>query len=84
MLEEKFKTYFILSEKSIVSTNQIISFNIHSKNEEQLASFFPEKDKIKIILTSGASCPDAVVDAVIVKILELNGITPDFDNLILG
>lgn len=84
LLEEKFKTYFILSEKSIVSTNQIISYNIHSKNEEQLASFFPEKDKIKIILTSGASCPDAVVDAVIVKILELNGITPDFDNLILG
>jgi 4-hydroxy-3-methylbut-2-enyl diphosphate reductase len=84
LLEEKFKTYFILSEKSIVSTEQITSFNIHTKQEEKLNSFLPKSDKIKIILTSGASCPDAVVDAVIVKILELSGITPDFDNLILG
>ncbi len=83
LLEEKFKTYFILSEKSISDKNQITSFNIHSKQEEQLSAFLPEKEKIRIILTSGASCPDAVVDAVIVRILELNGISPDFDAITL-
>jgi 4-hydroxy-3-methylbut-2-enyl diphosphate reductase len=84
LLEEKFKTYFILSEKSITSKETITSFNIHTKNEEKLTSFIPTKDKVRIILTSGASCPDAVVDAVIVRILELMEITPDFENLILG
>ena len=74
---------FILSEKSISDKNQITSFNIHSKQEEQLSAFLPEKEKIRIILTSGASCPDAVVDAVIVRILELMEINPDFENLIL-
>jgi 4-hydroxy-3-methylbut-2-enyl diphosphate reductase len=83
LLEEKFKTFFILSEKSISAKNQITSFNIHSKQEEQLTAFLPEKEKIHIILTSGASCPDAVVDAVIVRILELNGISPDFDAITL-
>jgi len=83
LLEEKFKTYFILSEQSITSTDQITSFNIHTKTEEQLGSFLPVKDKTRIILTSGASCPDSVVDAVIVKLLQLKGITPDFDNLTL-
>ena len=83
LLEEKFKTFFILSEKSISAKNQITSFNIHSKQEEQLSAFLPEKEKIRIILTSGASCPDAVVDAVIVRILELNGISPDFDAITL-
>jgi hypothetical protein len=50
----------------------------------KIVSYFPQKEKTRIIITSGASCPDAVVDAVVVKLLELNGITPDFENLILG
>ena len=84
LLEEKFKTFFILSKKSIESTSQVKSFNIHSKQEEDHTSFLPEKEKIRIILTSGASCPDAVVDAVIVKVLSLYGINPDFEQLTLG
>ena len=84
LLEEKFSTYFILSEKSITAKNQITSFNIHSKKEELLATFLPEKETIRIILTSGASCPDAVVDAVIVKILDLFEIEADFETITLG
>jgi 4-hydroxy-3-methylbut-2-enyl diphosphate reductase len=83
LLEDKFTTYFILSEKSISNKNQITSFNIHTKQEEQLSSFLPEQDKIRIILTSGASCPDAVVDGVIVKILDLFGIEADFETITL-
>ena len=83
LLEDKFSTYFILSEKSISNKNQITSFNIHTKQEVQLSSFLPEQDKIRIILTSGASCPDAVVDAVIVKILDLFGIEADFETITL-
>jgi len=84
LLEEKFKTYFILSEKSIANKETITSFDIHNKKEELLNNFLQNKEKVRIILTSGASCPDSVVDAVIVRILELMEINPDFENLILG
>ena len=30
----------------------------------------PQKDKVKIILTSGASCPDAVIERVLRKLLS--------------
>ena len=33
-------------------------------------NFIPQKEKVKIILTSGASCPDAIVENVLKKILS--------------
>jgi 4-hydroxy-3-methylbut-2-enyl diphosphate reductase len=32
--------------------------------------FLPDKRPVKIILTSGASCPDTLVDRVLLKIAE--------------
>ena len=71
LLEEKFKTFFIRSNENILSNNEIKAFNIHTKEIEHLTTFLPEKENIRIILTSGASCPDAVVDGVIQKLLDL-------------
>jgi 4-hydroxy-3-methylbut-2-enyl diphosphate reductase len=71
LLEQKFKTFFIRSNESILSNNEINSFNIHSKEIEHHSTFLPEKENIRIILTSGASCPDAVVDGVIQKLIDL-------------
>jgi 4-hydroxy-3-methylbut-2-enyl diphosphate reductase len=70
LLEQKFKTFFIRSNESILSNNEINSFNIHSKEIEHHSTFLPEKENIRIILTSGASCPDAVVDGVIQKLID--------------
>jgi 4-hydroxy-3-methylbut-2-enyl diphosphate reductase len=71
LLEQKFKTYFIVSEENILSETEIESFNIHSKEIEHIVEFLPHKEKVKIIITSGASCPDAVVDRVIQKVNTL-------------
>lgn len=71
LLEEKFRTYFIRDKSEITDRNTIRSFNIHEKNIENHSSFLPNKENINIIITSGASCPDASVDAVIQHILEL-------------
>ncbi len=68
LCEEKLHTYFIHSEEDIISSKEIRHFNLHKKTEVTTLSFLPEKKPVKILLTSGASCPDALVENVINKI----------------
>jgi 4-hydroxy-3-methylbut-2-enyl diphosphate reductase len=70
LLASKFKTYFISSADKIHSRNSISHFDIHSGKEITSGEFLPETEGAKIILTSGASCPDAVVDSVLQKVLS--------------
>ncbi|MFT6981523.1 MAG: 4-hydroxy-3-methylbut-2-enyl diphosphate reductase [Crocinitomicaceae bacterium] len=72
LLEPNFKTFFIKTKDEIIDSDQIRSFNIHSKNIVEHSTFLPKKEKTRIIITSGASCPDAAVDAVIQRILDLS------------
>lgn len=71
LLERKFKTYFIKSAGEIVSKNEIHSFDIHAEKIVELTDFLPSNRPLSIILTSGASCPDSIVDGVIQRILAL-------------
>lgn len=64
---KKVKTFFINSAKNILANNSIIHFDIKSKKENLTHNFIPDK-KCKIILTSGASCPDIIIEEVILKI----------------
>ncbi|MBZ0183017.1 MAG: 4-hydroxy-3-methylbut-2-enyl diphosphate reductase [Melioribacteraceae bacterium] len=70
ILERKFDTFFISDEEKISGSNSISHFDIHDKKEKTTANFINEKEVVKIAVTSGASCPDAVVDKVINKILN--------------
>ncbi len=76
LLERKFPTYFIRSKDEILSENEINSFNIHSKKVEKQSGFLTSKhEPLTIIITSGASCPDSIVDGVIQRLLELSAAT---------
>ncbi len=68
LCEEKLPTYFIRSEDEIISAKEIRHFNLHKKTEVTTLSYLPEKTPVKILITSGASCPDALVEGVISKI----------------
>jgi 4-hydroxy-3-methylbut-2-enyl diphosphate reductase len=70
LCEQKLKTFFIKSEDEIESKSLINHFDYKNKNMLQTMNFIPEQEKVKIILTSGASCPDAVVENVLKKILS--------------
>ena len=75
LCEEKFPTYFIRSEEDIISSKEIQHYNLHKKQEVTTISFLPEKKPVKIVLTSGASCPDAVVEGVIKKLVSFYKVT---------
>jgi len=70
LLEQRFPTYFIANETEIISLKQIRSFNIHTKQIEIHDNFLPNQITT-VAITSGASCPDAVVDKVLQKLLYL-------------
>jgi 4-hydroxy-3-methylbut-2-enyl diphosphate reductase len=70
LCERKFPTYFINSESEIKSGSEIHHYDYHRKEKKITFGFVPEKNEVKIILTSGASCPDTLVDRVMLKILE--------------
>lgn len=70
LCEHKLPTYFISSDAEIVSKNRINHYHFLKQEHLVTNNYLPEKAPIDIILTSGASCPDSVVDAVLQKILS--------------
>lgn len=70
ILEKKFKTYFISGCDKIDGENSISHFDIHSKTEDRTNEFIPHKEQVKIAITSGASCPDSIVDNVMKTVLN--------------
>lgn len=68
LCEEKLPTYFISSENKILSKKEILHYNFHNKEEILTSNFLPSAEPVKILITSGASCPDALVENVIRKI----------------
>ncbi len=70
LCERAFKTYFINSDEEIKSMNEIHHFDYHKKEKRVTYGFIPEKEPLTIVLTSGASCPDTVVDSVMMKLVE--------------
>lgn len=81
LLEQKFPTYFIKGEGNIINSETISSFDIHKKEVFQSTQFLPQKEELTIAITSGASCPDSLVEQVILRILNLRGETVDTNHL---
>ena len=71
LCEEKLPTYFISGADKINADNKIFHFDLHTNNEKETIAFLPDKNPLKILISSGASCPDAVVEAVIEKIAAM-------------
>lgn len=70
LCEEKLPTYFINGPDKILTQRVIEHFNWRSKELLTTQDFLPEKEKVTIMITSGASCPDALVEQVMERLLE--------------
>jgi 4-hydroxy-3-methylbut-2-enyl diphosphate reductase len=69
LCEEKLPTYFICNSSEIMSKNEIQHYNFTTKELLKSKHYIPKNEVVDIILTSGASCPDTVVEDVLEKIL---------------
>lgn len=82
LCEEKLPTYFINNDEKIISKDSIRHFNFHTREEITTNHFLPQKTVTKILVTSGASCPDALVEAVIDKLSSFYVVTKTMDEML--
>jgi len=70
LCENRLPTFFVNGDEKILDRNQIVHYDIHEHREILSTDWLPDRDPVNILLTSGASCPDALVESVIHKIAE--------------
>jgi 4-hydroxy-3-methylbut-2-enyl diphosphate reductase len=68
LCEERMPTYFINDANAIISANEIRHFDLHSRSEKNTVDWLAATRPVDIVLTAGASCPDALLDEVIARI----------------
>jgi len=70
LCETKLPTYFIKNETEMLSETEIQHFNWREKKMIRTEDWLPQTDTPRIIITSGASCPDTVLERVMIKLLS--------------
>lgn len=68
LCEAAMPTYFIQDADEIESLALIRHFDFHTKRLLETRDWFPGRRPVDIVLTAGASCPDALLDQVVRKI----------------
>lgn len=70
LCEEHMPTYFIRGASEFDSPAEISHFDLHAHEITSTDNWFPVDDTpVDVVLTSGASCPDALLDEVVRKII---------------
>jgi 4-hydroxy-3-methylbut-2-enyl diphosphate reductase len=70
LCQEKLPTYFISDEEKIISGQDILHFDLKARSEIVSAGYFPAQRPVRVLITSGASCPDAMVESIIRKLVS--------------
>jgi 4-hydroxy-3-methylbut-2-enyl diphosphate reductase len=82
LCEEKLPVYFINSQENILSSKSIMHYDFHSHKEMVTHDYLPDKGPISILITSGASCPDALVEGIIKKLAGFYPASKSIDEMV--
>lgn len=82
LLETAMPTYFIQTESNLISPERVSHFDIHAHIVKESTGVFNFNRKPTIVLTCGASCPDAVVESVLKKIVGFFEEEADYENIV--
>ncbi|MGK9476844.1 4-hydroxy-3-methylbut-2-enyl diphosphate reductase [Melioribacter sp. OK-6-Me] len=82
ILSSKFPTYFISDPGKIISKEEIVYYDLNQKKEVKKKNYLPSDKPPIIAITSGASCPDSLVEEVISKLISFYDVefTPEILN----
>jgi 4-hydroxy-3-methylbut-2-enyl diphosphate reductase len=73
MGEAKLPTFFIRNAARIESRERIVHYDLHAKTERATEGWMPAAPVV-IGVTAGASCPNNLIEDVVVRVFELHGI----------
>lgn len=82
LCEQHLPTYFIASERDICNQHHLLHYDFHRQKERNIFHFLPEKRPLRILLTSGASCPDAIVEHVLMRLLSFFPYTRNLEEVL--
>ncbi len=71
LCEQKLATYYISSAEKVVSANEIMHYDLRARAEKKSVGWLPNSRPLDILVTCGASCPDSVVERIIVRVTSL-------------
>jgi len=71
LCEQVVPTYFIKDAQEILSLSRIRHFDYPNQQLRETEGWVPDRRPLQVALTAGASCPDAQLDQVIVKIVDM-------------
>ncbi len=72
LCEGKLPAFYVKDAEEIVSANEIRHLDLATKRVMSTHGWLPvKKEKVHILISAGASCPDAMVESVISKISSL-------------
>lgn len=74
LCESRLPAYFIDAADKLISRETILHRNWRTKEQLLVNGYLPEKEPLRILMTSGASCPDAVVESVIRQLASFYGV----------
>ncbi len=69
LAEAVMPTYFICGAEEIESATVIHHFDLHTHARRRTTGWLPARRPLDLVLTAGASCPDALLDEVIRRVL---------------
>ncbi|MBS1747404.1 MAG: 4-hydroxy-3-methylbut-2-enyl diphosphate reductase [Bacteroidetes bacterium] len=82
LCDKKLPTYFINSAEKIIAPDEIINCNWQTKEVTVVQNFLPAQKPARILITSGASCPDALVEDVIEKLVGFYASENDIEEML--
>ncbi len=82
LCQEAMPTYFIQGAQDLVSGDRISHFALRSQEVVTTAPWLPKQRPLDIALTCGASCPDAIVDTVLLRVLEFFAATRTLEDVL--
>jgi 4-hydroxy-3-methylbut-2-enyl diphosphate reductase len=77
LCQEVMPTFFVINETEIISDREIRHFSLDEKLVIVTKDWLPANRPITVAITSGASCPDALVEGVMRRIASLCGVSFD-------
>jgi len=84
ILGKRMPVYFVRNADDLISRQKANVFNYSLLKEEEIVPSLLFEENLKLVVTSGASCPDKTVDLVIQKLVFLRGESESVEEALEG